>query len=77
MLYHLAGQLILPLLIEVKYVLSEDFFESIEILLFRLLPLEVQESADGIVVALFFTREQAGLDLSEGGTGTQVLNESL
>jgi hypothetical protein len=46
-------------------------------LLFRLLPLEVQESADGIVVALFFTREQAGLDLSEGGTGTQVLNESL
>jgi hypothetical protein len=46
-------------------------------LLFRLLPLEVQESAYGIVVALYITREQAVPDLSEGGTSTQGLNESL
>ena len=42
-----------------------------------LLPLEVQESAYGIIVALFFTREQAVPDLSKGGTSTQGLNESL
>jgi hypothetical protein len=46
-------------------------------LLFRFLSLEVQESAYGIVVALFITREQAVSDLSEGGAGTQGLNESL
>jgi hypothetical protein len=44
---------------------------------FRLLPLKVQESAYSIVAALFFTREQAVPDLSEGGGGTQGLNETL
>jgi hypothetical protein len=46
-------------------------------LLIRFLSLEVQESANGFIVTLFFTREQAVLDLSEEGTGTQGLNESL
>jgi hypothetical protein len=46
-------------------------------LLIRFLSLEVQESAYGIVITFFFTREQADSYLFEGGTGTQGLYESL
>jgi hypothetical protein len=55
---HLAGELIIKLLVEVRDVLSENIFKINELLHLRVLPLKFHECADRSVPSRLLQRKQ-------------------